>query len=175
MLIQVGDAERIRDDAIWFSEIGFPTQSIRLELYENQVHAFHMYAPLHKPSRVALNRAGRFIQEQTGSKQFERPEVKHESVWIRDSDGFPVVPVTDVVSVIDDGAAELLRQGVWTLDMKSTSLFVDHEITYQETGGKDASFFDEFQKDLAIAETQLGDLGLSQTDDELVEEMLEPQ
>ncbi|KAI8906669.1 Alpha/Beta hydrolase protein [Entophlyctis helioformis] len=127
MLIQVGDAERVRDDGIVFSQNSFPTSRIRLEVYEDQLHVFQMFAILEPFSRFALKRMGQFLFEQTGASQIRRPDVPHEALRVSTAPGYPIEEIPDAIGIIDDGARLLVERGVWTRSMNDTSLFVVHK------------------------------------------------
>ena len=124
MLIQVGDADRLRDDAIVFSESSFPNSPIRVEVYQHMPHVFQFFAPVYSFSEHALMRIGQFVNEQTGKQVLNRPEVNHELLFIEYTPGFPIHTVPDAMGIVDDGVRLLVQKGVWTEDMKDTSLLV---------------------------------------------------
>ncbi|KAL2912687.1 hypothetical protein HK105_207795 [Polyrhizophydium stewartii] len=124
MLIQVGDAERVRDDGIVFSECKFPNSPIRVELYEDRPHVFQALAVIDAFSRHALWRLGAFIREQTGTKIDGRPVVEHKAVRILAKSGHPEQEVPDVLGIVHDAARKLIERGEWKPGMADTSYFV---------------------------------------------------
>ncbi|KAL2915402.1 hypothetical protein HK105_205018 [Polyrhizophydium stewartii] len=124
MIIQVGDAERVRDDGIVFAENTFRNSRIHLEVYENMVHVFQLFSVFDSFSRLALKRMGHFLHEQTGKEAWDRPEVKRKAVRIRHIPGHPIQPLPDALGIIDDGVRLLVQRGIWSPDLDETSMFV---------------------------------------------------
>ncbi|KAL2912690.1 hypothetical protein HK105_207798 [Polyrhizophydium stewartii] len=124
MLIQVGDAERVRDDGIVFAYNTFVGSPIRVEIYEDGVHVFQIFAAADGFAREALRRAGVFIKEQTGGTVEARPPVVPGTVWVRANRRLPDVDVPDPMGIIDDAVRELVARGVWKCDLEETSVFV---------------------------------------------------
>ncbi|KAL2912689.1 hypothetical protein HK105_207797 [Polyrhizophydium stewartii] len=124
MLIQVGDAERIRDDGIVFSECKFPNSPIRVELYEDRPHVFQLMAVFDSFSRHGIERLGGFIREQTGTKIDGRPVVEHKAVRILAKPGYPEQEVPDVLGIVHDAARKLIERGEWKHDLEDTSFFI---------------------------------------------------
>ena len=122
MLIQVGDAERLRDDGIVFAERIFKNSPIRLELYQDQVHVFQIFAPFEAFSDHALQRIGNFILEQTGPMAQSRPIVRHQACHIQHAAPFQEIELYDAIGVIDDGEKYLVSCGVWREDIKDRNV-----------------------------------------------------
>ncbi|KAK6092828.1 hypothetical protein BDV3_002873 [Batrachochytrium dendrobatidis] len=121
MLIQVGDAERVRDDGIVFSQLSFAKSPIQLEIYEDQVHVFQMFAPFHAIARLALERMSAFLSQQTGTST-KLPAVHRSSIWVRKSTEFVAEDIPDPIGIIEDGMVRLFDTGIWNSDMDTTSL-----------------------------------------------------
>ncbi|KAI9093755.1 Alpha/Beta hydrolase protein [Phlyctochytrium arcticum] len=65
ILIQAGDAEKLRDESIYFAAHNFKNSDIRVELYEDQPHVFQMFAGMEPIGKVALKRAAEWIIQRT--------------------------------------------------------------------------------------------------------------
>jgi epsilon-lactone hydrolase len=67
LLIQVGDHEVIRDDAIAFAEKATAAEvDVTLEVWPHMIHLWHNFSYLPEAQR-ALERIGRFVEERTSS------------------------------------------------------------------------------------------------------------
>ncbi|KAJ3315670.1 hypothetical protein HDV04_002084 [Boothiomyces sp. JEL0838] len=110
MMIQVGDAERVRDDGIFFKKL-FANENIKLELYEHGVHVFQLFAAFEEFGRESLSRLGDFLKKYTGND----PSTKYENsaVMIRNREGFPEEQVPDYGEIIQDGMDILIQKGTW--------------------------------------------------------------
>ncbi len=98
MLIQVGDAERLKDDGILYTIVN--SGDIQLEIYVDQTHVWQSLSPKSKPAKVAM---GRIIQWIKG----------HEdglNVWSLSPDGkaFTVSPLQVKDTLISE--YKILRQ-----------------------------------------------------------------
>ncbi|KAJ3042743.1 hypothetical protein HDV00_006800 [Rhizophlyctis rosea] len=60
-LIQCGDAEKLRDESITFTCNIMRDSRIQLEMYQDMVHVFQMWAGVEEISKVALRRAGEWV------------------------------------------------------------------------------------------------------------------
>jgi monoterpene epsilon-lactone hydrolase len=64
LLVHAGDAEALRDDAVRIAEraraAGVPTE---LEVWDDQIHAFHLFAGFFDAPRKAVESVGRFIRD----------------------------------------------------------------------------------------------------------------
>jgi len=64
MLIQVGSAETLLDDAIRLAKAaGEADVPVRLEIWSHMIHAWHLWNARLEPARQALSSAGRFMRE----------------------------------------------------------------------------------------------------------------
>jgi len=64
MLIQVGSAETLLDDAIRLAAAaGEADVSVTLEIWPHMIHAWHLWNAHLKPGRQALGNAGSFMRE----------------------------------------------------------------------------------------------------------------
>ncbi|KAJ3056282.1 hypothetical protein HK097_007494 [Rhizophlyctis rosea] len=62
ILIQCGDAEKLRDESIVFTtDVMKHQQNVQLELYEDMVHVFQMWAGVEAIAKYALKRAGAWV------------------------------------------------------------------------------------------------------------------
>ncbi|KAJ3269799.1 hypothetical protein HDV01_000896 [Terramyces sp. JEL0728] len=111
MLIQVGDAERVRDDGIFFKKL-FPNENIKLELYEHGVHVFQLFSGFEEFGREALSRLGDFIKKYTGSEP--NAELESGAYLIRNRERFPAEEISDYGEIIQDGMDILVQKGIWT-------------------------------------------------------------
>ncbi len=69
LLIQVGTAECLLDDAVRLAEKARAAGvAVELEATENMVHVWHLFAPILSEGRAAIDRAGAFIRERTAGK-----------------------------------------------------------------------------------------------------------
>jgi alpha/beta hydrolase fold len=110
MLIHVGGAERVRDDAIYFTH-RFANSMIRLEVYEEMVHVFQLFTPFHAFSKLSLSRMGSFLFAQTGRDGGAGG--KRETLFVENRAGFPVSGIDDCVSVLTEGVDVLVERGVY--------------------------------------------------------------
>jgi epsilon-lactone hydrolase len=64
MLIQVGDAETLLDDSTRFTEkLKAADVSVELEIWDNMIHVWQLFAPILSEGREAIDKAGAFIAE----------------------------------------------------------------------------------------------------------------
>ncbi|KAI9331801.1 Alpha/Beta hydrolase protein [Zopfochytrium polystomum] len=61
-LIQIGDAERLRDENIIFYAEAFPNSNIRVEVFEDMIHVWHLFATAEVVSREAIRRLADFAK-----------------------------------------------------------------------------------------------------------------
>ena len=113
-LIQVGSIERVRDDGLYFYSHAMPNEPIRLEVFQDSVHFFQMFADIDQFSNYALMRIGHFCREFTNNERIQ-PMTRQASL-IYNSPNHPYVDIPDVDSIIADGVDELLKNGVWKLN-----------------------------------------------------------
>jgi acetyl esterase/lipase len=68
MLIQVGSAETLLDDATRFAAAaGAADVSVILQIWPHMIHAWHLWNAHLEPGRRALTSAGAFIREHLGA------------------------------------------------------------------------------------------------------------
>ncbi|KAJ3110277.1 hypothetical protein HDU96_006756 [Phlyctochytrium bullatum] len=113
MLIQIGGAERLRDESISFFAETCPNSSIQLEVYEDMVHVWHLFAAAENVARLAIRRLAAFAIEVTStaaaaddaaaSAPPRAASFARRAVNIRNRRGFPEEP-------FDDPAAHLQRE-----------------------------------------------------------------
>ncbi|TPX64907.1 hypothetical protein SpCBS45565_g05522 [Spizellomyces sp. 'palustris'] len=119
MIIQCGDAEKLRDEIITFVEEKFPTSAIQLELYEDQVHVFQMFASLESISKLGLRRFGEWILNVTSQYAKERaPKVEHNVLRILNRKGHPVSVVKNPLGIVEEARRILIGRGQWSGDKK---------------------------------------------------------
>lgn len=64
ILIQVGQIETLRDDGVALARrIESARGSVKLEVWPDMIHAFHVFAPIVPEARDAIDRLGKFISE----------------------------------------------------------------------------------------------------------------
>ncbi len=64
LLIQVGTAETLLDDAVRLSRaVGMADGVATLEIYTDMIHVWHLFHPILEPGRRALAAAGRFVRQ----------------------------------------------------------------------------------------------------------------
>jgi acetyl esterase/lipase len=116
MLIQIGDAERPRDDSIFFKTKRFPNSDIQLEIYEDGVHFFQQFCPFDHMARFALKRMGHFLAQHTSftdSFDIKRDLIRRTPFWIANDSVHSVHRIPDAGNVIDDGINTLVEMGIW--------------------------------------------------------------
>ena len=114
LLIQVGSCERVRDDGLYFYSHSLPHDPIRLEVYQDSVHFFQMFADIDKFAVHGLKRLGHFVREFSG--QVTKPDLTRSASFIYNSPNFPFAPIPDVEGIIHDGVEELLKNGIWKIN-----------------------------------------------------------
>lgn len=107
-LLQVGDAEKLRDESILFSLLAWEqgNKNVQVEMYEDMVHVFHMFCPMDVLPKFALKRAGEFICSLGDNMcSLDNEKEKCPVKWIRKD--------TSIVAV--DSPKEILVYGYETL------------------------------------------------------------
>jgi hypothetical protein len=101
MLIQVGGAERLRDESIYFYAETMKTERIQLEIFEDMVHDWHLFAVAEPVARTAIQRVADFILNVTPDRKEGESEAQAEGTspeemiferhcrHIRNQPGFP--------------------------------------------------------------------------------------
>ncbi|KAI8815882.1 Alpha/Beta hydrolase protein [Fimicolochytrium jonesii] len=119
-LIHAGDAEKLRDEIINFTERSFPSSPIQLELYEDQPHVFHMLAPLDPMGKCALKRMGSWTKDIMSRYTAHDTEVTipHTVTRVLNRPTNPVIPITDPLAIIDEAREILRERGKWVDDVK---------------------------------------------------------
>jgi hypothetical protein len=115
----VGGAERVRDDSIYFVH-KFANSFIKLEIYEEMVHMFQLFAPYSAFSKLSISRLGSFIYENTGKEPCA--EVFREMLWIRNEGGFPVETIDTAMGcaqVLSDGIQMVIENGQYKKSVDS--------------------------------------------------------
>lgn len=113
-LIQVGGAERLRDDGIYFSRKIFTNSGVTLEIYQDQPHVFQVMSFFHPLSKLALQRLGAFIRENSGgSWSVEAPH--GGSFWISNGPEKDISLIENAEALIDDGCIALIDAGIWKI------------------------------------------------------------
>ncbi|TPX41868.1 hypothetical protein SeLEV6574_g05883 [Synchytrium endobioticum] len=90
VLIQVGSAERLRDEGIYFAMQRFKNSDCRLEMYQDMINIFQMFMPSKYISGVALRRFGQFVQDVTAHEAFV---VDERAVLVLNTPPYRVVPL----------------------------------------------------------------------------------
>ncbi|ORY41627.1 alpha/beta-hydrolase [Rhizoclosmatium globosum] len=63
VLIQVGSCERLHDEALRLFSEQFPTSQIRMEIYDELLHMFHIFCMVQPLAREAVRNIGRFVKD----------------------------------------------------------------------------------------------------------------
>lgn len=108
-LIQIGDAEKLRDENILFT-LRFSQSPIALEMYEDMVHVFHLFAPFDNLSALALTRIGEFIRSLNTLSP--RRQSHSQVYWCRRSGQQTLLK--DPLHIIKDGRAFLKDAKKWS-------------------------------------------------------------
>ncbi|TPX43146.1 hypothetical protein SeMB42_g03415 [Synchytrium endobioticum] len=112
VLIQVGSAERLRDEGIYFAMQRFKNSDCRLEMYQDMIHIFQMFMPSKYISGVALRRFGQFVQDVTGHEAFV---VDERAVLVLNTPPYRVVPLPKALMFVEQG---LRRRGQTVADIE---------------------------------------------------------
>ncbi|KAJ3374001.1 hypothetical protein HDU91_000057 [Kappamyces sp. JEL0680] len=116
LLIQVGDAERVRDDGLYFAtESCNDSEPVMVELYEDGVHVFQLFCPFDPFSDHALQRLGSFIKRNTA--QDVKLPFERKGVRVHNAAGFPTdeFSLEEVHGILQDGVDLLIKQNIWKL------------------------------------------------------------
>ncbi|ORY45903.1 hypothetical protein BCR33DRAFT_154810 [Rhizoclosmatium globosum] len=118
LLIQVGDAERLRDESIVFATSQFSQSPIRLEIYEGMVHVFQMLASFIKVADRAMERLGSFAQEAIARQEQQDScglaEFERRVEWISNDakHDFPVRSMTsaEVTELLEGSSGQVAEE-----------------------------------------------------------------
>jgi acetyl esterase/lipase len=116
LLIQVGDAERVRDDGLYFAtETLSDSEKVQVELYQDAVHAFQLFAPFDTFSDHALLRLSAFIKKHTAKNGDCEMEFERNGFHVHNAPNFPteVIPMNDVHGILEDGVNLLIKSKIW--------------------------------------------------------------
>lgn len=112
ILLQVGDADRVRDDSLFFYSNSFPNSPIQLEIYQDSVHIFQLFASFDEFSKHALKRLGQFIKMHSGLERVEG--TRGASFVCQDEDyNTTLIPDIDVNGIVKDGIEWLVNRKIW--------------------------------------------------------------
>jgi len=121
LLVQVGSAERLLDDAVWIARrAGAADVRINLEIWPHMIHAWHLWAAQLEEGRRAIASAGAFIRARSWARSV-RPCVFQNSRDLRIAaragmlqrrDAVPVgkgaAPISEHHGLEQSGAAEIV-------------------------------------------------------------------
>ncbi|KAJ3383159.1 hypothetical protein HDU80_001320 [Chytriomyces hyalinus] len=117
MLMQVGDAERLRDETIILFQEQYPNSKIRVEVYEDMVHTFHLFALAQPIAQFSLHNIAEFVKQVTSTangEPFERRIVRVNNADKKQKeDRFEIVDFEPVDQFLHEErvkAAELLMK-----------------------------------------------------------------
>lgn len=114
-LIHIGDAEKLRDESILFTEIAYKNSNIHLELYEDMPHIFPLFAALEKISRVSLRRIGAFIVEMDRQyNTFGRAVVQHQVTRVLNRPGYEIYTLKNSLNIVTEARDVLIQRGEWS-------------------------------------------------------------
>lgn len=107
LLIQVGDAERARDDGLYFvSQVLGDDEPVQTELHQDAVHVHHIFCSLDKFSDHCVERLSVFIRRHSGERR--SPSLPKTAFRVMNEDGFPVHLLPDLDGMMLD-SFELLK------------------------------------------------------------------
>lgn len=110
-LIQVGDAERIRDDGLYFASQSMNSdESIFTEVYEDGVHVFQLFSIFDSFANHALERLSAFIKNHMGSRGIL---VDSRAIKVFNGKSYPVERISDLNGILNDGVEFLVDQKVY--------------------------------------------------------------
>lgn len=116
-LIQIGDAERPRDDSLFFKTRSFKNSDIQFEIYQDGVHFFQQFCPFDKMGRFALRRMGNFLRQQSGQSKYSesvrRGLIRKTPLWVANDETNTVLRLEDADRILGDGADTLVKLGIW--------------------------------------------------------------
>ncbi|TPX33701.1 hypothetical protein SmJEL517_g03446 [Synchytrium microbalum] len=103
VLIQIGEAERLRDESIYWAFERFKNSPVRLEMMEDQVHVYHLFESSKSIAGKSYQRFGEFIREVTSLKG--RPFVVGDrAVLIRNQrPAYPIESLKDPLRFVREG------------------------------------------------------------------------
>ena len=110
-LIQIGDAEKLRDESLLFQH-RFPESPIHIELYEDLVHDFHMFAAVDRFCHKALKRASEFVKSLMNTRDLNTLK-NRKCEWIQRKSEFEF-EIGNPMQVLEKGRDILKTRGVWT-------------------------------------------------------------
>ncbi|TPX43139.1 hypothetical protein SeLEV6574_g05226 [Synchytrium endobioticum] len=104
-LMQVGEVERLRDENIYFAMHRFADSPVRLEIYQDMVHVYHMFMRATTVVGQSYGRLGAFVREVTdAAKSNTKFHVgKDRCVLIRNVRPFPVEGLPDPMTYVLEG------------------------------------------------------------------------
>ncbi|KAJ3267818.1 hypothetical protein HK104_005602 [Borealophlyctis nickersoniae] len=123
-LIQCGDAEKLRDESITFVTSCFSQSPIQLELYEDMIHVFQMWAAVEALPRYALKRIGEFVRSLPNHKcdrdpppqeppHYEDKQTRVCRIVHHKQEGYMSTPVHDPMRIIEEAKDILVERGLW--------------------------------------------------------------
>ena len=128
-LIQVGDAERVRDDSIYFAtQSMLPNEPIAVELYADAGHVFQLFAAFDGFSDHALVRMGRFVRDNTAVSRSNVAGCVRGCVKVLNAPGWPTVDVPDLDGILSDGVRLCVMKGLWTMSKDGNTMYGKHSI-----------------------------------------------
>ncbi|KAJ3151614.1 hypothetical protein HDU86_006033 [Geranomyces michiganensis] len=140
LLIQCGDAEKLRDEIITFVAERFPNSPVTLEMYEDQPHVFQMFATFESISRVALKRMGSWTMDMARARHNDASGAgPHRQVLhVSNRKGHVIRRVEDPSRIVDEARTILKERGQWVDGhpqmSRSQSMFVlDPEVAQYDS------------------------------------------
>ncbi|TPX33702.1 hypothetical protein SmJEL517_g03447 [Synchytrium microbalum] len=101
MLIQIGEVERLRDENLYWAMERFKNSPVRLEVYEDMVHVYHLFVTSKSIAGRSYQHLGNFVREVTSGKPFE---IGTRSIMIRNQrPAYPVEKLEDPLKYVRDG------------------------------------------------------------------------
>lgn len=111
-LIVVGDAERVRDDGIYFATQSMnELEPILVQVFQDCAHVFQLFCHFDSFSNHSLEKIGVFIKQHTGPHR--RETFLKSAVMIYNRDGYPNELIPDLAGILTDGVELLLQSKIW--------------------------------------------------------------
>jgi hypothetical protein len=92
-----------------------------LELYQDAVHVFHLFAPFDPFAHYAIKRLSTFIKSHTGISKTTEPDRK--AMYIQNvKNEYPQQELKDVQGILEDGLFVLVQKGSWDIENNKVML-----------------------------------------------------
>ncbi|KAI8847992.1 Alpha/Beta hydrolase protein [Chytridium lagenaria] len=120
-LIQVGTAERLRDENVSFYAEKFKESKIQLELYEDMIHVWHLFAPAETVARNAIRRLADFVLKIVPDTADTPVAFDRRVVHVLNSKGFPEEEFDDPLNHLEKERAKVMAFGTSKVAVKENT------------------------------------------------------